>query len=317
VVLEHPSHVITAAESDTELGLLARAGDVQALAALLELCRPSLYATAMGLLSNRADALDAVQDTCVVALLRLGDLRDGAAARGWLHRVVRNICLMRLRQRREMATLDVEMSEAVPGPEQALEQHALRDWVWQALDQLSADERVSLMLRHFTRCSSYEAIAQITAVPIGTVRSRLSRARSRLAESLLASVAGTPLSHLELIDRQRKNWEEFYRSVHARPVPRTYQELFTADVDVHDSVGHWHGIEAWSAEEREAISVGVRATILDVLASSDVTVLEIDFSNPLEWPNHCPPQATFVHRLRHGRSGQLLIHYPHNIRPRV
>jgi DNA-directed RNA polymerase specialized sigma24 family protein len=49
---------------------LARAGDIQALAALLERCRPSLYATAIRLLANRADALDAVQDTFVVALLR-------------------------------------------------------------------------------------------------------------------------------------------------------------------------------------------------------------------------------------------------------
>jgi DNA-directed RNA polymerase specialized sigma24 family protein len=71
--------VTTAAVPDVELGLLARAGDVQALAALLERYRPSLYATAIGLLANRADALDAMQDTCVVALLRLGDLRDVAS----------------------------------------------------------------------------------------------------------------------------------------------------------------------------------------------------------------------------------------------
>jgi len=168
--------------ADAELGILARNGDVQALAALLERCRPSLYATAMGLLRNRADALDAVQDTLVVALMRLGDLRDVSAARGWLHAVVRNVCLMRLRQRREIPIADLGIHDTLPGPEQALEHHALRDWVWQALDRLSPDERVTVMLRHFSRCSSYEAIAQITAVPVGTVRSRLNRARSRLAE---------------------------------------------------------------------------------------------------------------------------------------
>jgi hypothetical protein len=83
-----------------------------------------------------------------------------------------------------------------------------------------------------------------------------------------------------------------------------------ANVDVRDSVGHWHGIEAWAGEEREAISVGVRATIVDLLASRDITVLEIDFSNPPEWPDHCPPHATFVHRLNNGQSEKLLIHYP-------
>jgi RNA polymerase sigma-70 factor (ECF subfamily) len=295
---------------DAELGSLARAGDVQALAALLERCRPSLYATAMGLLGNRADALDAVQDTCVVALVRLGDLRDVGAARAWLHTVVRNVCLNRLRQRREIPTDDVEVRGTAPGPEQVLEQHVMRDWVWQALDRLGPDERLTVILRHFTRCGSYQAIAEITAVPLGTVRSRLNRARARLADALLTTVAGTGWSHGELADCRRRTWEEFYRAVHDRPVPRTYRELFAADVEVRDTVGHWHGIEEWSTEERAAISVGVRAAVVGVLASSDITVLEVDFSNPPEWPDHCPPQATFVHRLSNGRSGQLRIHYP-------
>jgi hypothetical protein len=44
------------------------------------------------------------------------------------------------------------------------------------------------------------------------------------------------------------------------------------------------------------------ARIVDILAASNITVLEIDFSNPADYPDHCPPQATFVHRLEHGRS---------------
>src|SRR5262249_17860397 len=67
----HPPYVEALVMSDAELGSLARAGDMTALAGLLERCRPSLYATAVGLLGNRADALDAVQDTFVIALLRL------------------------------------------------------------------------------------------------------------------------------------------------------------------------------------------------------------------------------------------------------
>jgi hypothetical protein len=47
-----------------------------------------------------------------------------------------------------------------------------------------------------------------------------------------------------------------------------------------------------------------------VLASSDLTVVEVDFSNPATAPDHWPPQATFVHRRNKGRSRQLRIHYP-------
>ena len=104
--------------------------------------------------------------------------------------------------------------------------------------------------------------------------------------------------------------EQAYRVLYERPVPRTYSELFAPDVVVRDPAGHWRGVRAWSAEERKAIALGVRARIVDVLASSDITILEIDFSNPAEWRGHCPPQATFIHRLSGGRSRQLRIHYP-------
>jgi RNA polymerase sigma-70 factor (ECF subfamily) len=323
----HLPYVEAIAISDAELGTLACAGDVQALAGLLERCRPSLYAAAVGLLGNRADAADAVQDTFVIALLRLGGLRQAGAARAWLHTVLRNVCLMRIRQRREVPVADTVLANtvlantvlantvlpgtaAVPGPEEALDRHVMREWVWQALGTLSADEQLAVMLRHFTRCTSYTEIARVTAVPVGTVRSRLNRARARLAGTLLAAADGTPLSHARAEAGVRQQWTEFYREVHDRPVPRTYRELFAPDVEVRDPAGQWHGIGAWSAEERAAISAGVRATIIDVVASRDITIIEVDFRNPAEWPDHCPPHATFVHRLAHGRSRQLRIHYP-------
>jgi len=62
------------------------------------------------------------------------------------------------------------------------------------------------------------------------------------------------MSHADLQAAQRTQWEEFYRLVHHHPLPQTYQELFTPDVDVRDLAGHWCGIKAWSAEERDAIT---------------------------------------------------------------
>lgn len=296
--------------TEAELGSRARAGDVEALAALLERCRPSLYATAIGLLANRADALDALQDTYLTAMARVGDLRDPAAARAWLHAVLRSMCLMRVRRRREVPVARVELPGAVPGPEETLENHVMRDWLWGALDTLPADERVTVILRYFTRCASYEAIARVLGIPIGTVRSRLNRARTRLAEVLMRSIAGTAINHAEVEVEQRDRWEDFYRTLHERPAPRTYRALFATDVDVRDRHGHWVGVKAWSAEEREAITLGVRAKIVDLLAARSLLVLEIDFTNPPDWPDHCPPQATFVHQLEDGRSRQVRIHYP-------
>lgn len=300
----------SATVADRELGLLAVEGDVQALAVLLERCRPSLYATAVAMLGSRADALDAVQDTCVVALLRIGELHEVAAARSWLHAVLRNNCLMRIRRRREVPTAEVDLPDEVPGPEAAIEALAMRDWIWHAIEGLSADEQATVILRHFTRCTTYEAIAQVTGVPVGTVRSRLNRARVRLADLLIATAAGAAPSHATVETSQRLVWADFYRTVREKPTPRTYRDLFIDDVDVRDCVGHWHGIEAWSAEERDAISAGVRAAVVDVLASTGITVVEVDFANPDDWPDHCPPHATFVHRVTDGRSDRVRIFYP-------
>jgi RNA polymerase sigma-70 factor (ECF subfamily) len=296
--------------TDSELGRRARAGDPHALAALLERHRPSLYATAVGLLGSRADALDAVQDTCLVALARLGELRDAEAARAWLHAVVRNVCLMQIRQRRELPSAEIDGPGEAPDPEALLDEHALREWVWQALDTLPLDERVTVILRYFTRCASYDAIARTTGVPIGTVRSRLNRARTRLADALMQTVSGTPANHADIEAAQLETWEDFYRTLHEHPSPRTYGELFLPEIDVRDRNGRWIGLDNWSAHEREAIVLGVRASVVGLLAGSDVTVLEIDFTNPAAAPGHCPPQATFVHTLDRGRSRQLRIHYP-------
>jgi RNA polymerase sigma factor (sigma-70 family) len=241
---------------------------------------------------------------------RSSELHNPAAAKRWLHTVLRNVCLMWLRQRRELPAEHLEPTGTVPSPEELVEQEAVREWVWAAIDALSDDERVTVMLRYFTRCSSYDAIATVTSVPLGTVRSRLHRARARLADNLTASLAGTPMSRNRLEVGRHAQWADFYRTLHERPVTATYRELFTPNVDVRDTAGHWVGVHSWSAHEHEAIGLGVRANLLGVLAGDDVTVLEIDFTNPQEWPDHCPPHATFVHHLHDGRSTRLRIHYP-------
>ena len=79
-------------------------GDVAALGALLERHRAALYATALGVLGDPSEAHDAVQDTFLVALARLREVREPAAVAGWLRVVVRNNCLMRVRGRRERPT---------------------------------------------------------------------------------------------------------------------------------------------------------------------------------------------------------------------
>ena len=294
---------------DAELVARARAGESDALGFLLERHRVVLYATAMAVVHDREAALDAVQEAFVTALTRLDSLHDPAAAGAWLRAVVRNHSLMYLRRhRREIPSERMEFDAAVPGPEQALDGHALRDELWAALDAMAEEERLTLMLRHFSRCGSYRAIADVTGVPVGTVRSRLNRARSRLVDALSA---GDPARRDQggLEQARRREWQSFYRDLHGAPEPRTYRDLYRRDVTVRDPNGCWRGIDDWSAEEREAIETGVRADIVGLAASRDLTVLEIDFKNPPWAPDHCPASSTFVHRLDGDRSARVDIYY--------
>jgi RNA polymerase sigma-70 factor (ECF subfamily) len=298
------------AMSDAELVTLARRGEVEALSQLFERYRPSLYANAIKLLRNRDDALDALQETCVVAIVRLGSVRDPAAVGGWLHRVLRNACLMHLRRSgRETPNDEVDVPTHLPTSDDLIDRLVLRDWVWGAINTLLPDDRVAVMLRYFSRCQSYEAIASMTGVPVGTVRSRLHRARSQLGGALMNTMAGSALSHVDLERTRRAEWEEFYNELHQVPRPRTYRDTYTREVEVTDRVGQWHGIDEWSAHEREAIELGVRARIVGLVASQDFTVLDIDFANPAWADDHCPPRSTFVHHLAAGRTRRLEIHY--------
>ena len=123
------------------------------------------------------------------------------------------------------------------------------------------------------------------------MRSRLNRARSRLGAALLHTAEGAALSQASLEAERRAQWEHFYTELHKAPVPRTYRDTYAAGVEVRDTAGRWSGIDAWSAHEREAIVLGVEARVVGVWASSDLTILEIDFTNPPGHPITAHPAA--------------------------
>ena len=206
---------------------------------LLERYRPSLYAAAIGMLRGRDDALDAVQETCVIALVKLGSLRDPAAVGGWLHRVLRNVVPdpSATASTRAEAT-DVEVP-VPPGPEEVIDQLALRDWVWDGIDTLSPRPRhghVALL----QPVQSYEAIAAVIGVPVGTVRSRLNRARSQLATRAEQHTVGRR-SRTRPRATGAPSGRTSTPSCTRRPVPRTYRDTYAPDVEVTDRDGRWQG----------------------------------------------------------------------------
>jgi len=140
------------------------------------------------LLRDPDDAEDAVQDSCLRAVRHFGGFRGGDA-RAWLLRIVRNACFTRL-ARRSTAAPRVSFEEEVHTPEDAsaapdmeLARTQDAERVNEGLAALSVEFREAIVLREIEGLS-YKEIATVTGVPIGTVMSRLARARRQLAATL-------------------------------------------------------------------------------------------------------------------------------------
>jgi RNA polymerase sigma factor (sigma-70 family) len=170
-----------------EASLVARArkGDAAALATVLKRYERPLYASAYAVLGSSWDALDAVQETMLEACAKIGTLRDAQKFRQWLTVILVNKAHDRLRQ----------LARETPvGDPHELSAHVFvgseRDHlVIEAVRELDDEQRLAVALRFFLDLR-YEEIAAATGWPIGTAKSRVSRALTHLRQVLAVVEAG-------------------------------------------------------------------------------------------------------------------------------
>jgi RNA polymerase sigma-70 factor (ECF subfamily) len=141
---------------------------------------------------NNQDAEDAVQEACLKAFRSFEGFRGASDGRTWLLAIVRNTCYTRLKQDR-MADLSEGFDEEIHGieadatsPEAMLVERANVQWLRSALEELPLEFREVIVLRELEEMS-YHQIAELSAIPVGTVMSRLARARQRLQQLLMSS----------------------------------------------------------------------------------------------------------------------------------
>lgn len=168
-------------------------GDEGALAWFAEVIDAHLdamHALARYLMRDAHDAEDAVQDAALRAL-RHARTFGGGDERAWLLTIVRNRCLSLLRRRRRAAPMTALDEDLQGGSDADIEAELLgrmsHDDIVRAMNALPDEFREVLVLRELQDCS-YQEIARITSVPVGTVMSRLSRARRRM-QALLGTYA--------------------------------------------------------------------------------------------------------------------------------
>jgi len=191
---------VTSDPDDATLLAAHVAGDSDAFAELVRRHRDRLWAVALRTIGDREEAADAVQDALLSAFRRADGFRGEAQVSTWLHRIVVNACLDRMRRHRarpteplpeqpdRMAALVAEAPDLDPA-----EAGLRRADVMSALGELSDDQRTALVLVDMEGYSIDE-VAEIMGCAPGTVKSRCARGRARLVPLLRSYRTEPPAS---------------------------------------------------------------------------------------------------------------------------
>lgn len=175
---------------DAQLIDEALAGRSVAFGQLVTKYQDRLYNALVHVVGSVEEAQDVVQDAFVQAFLKLDSFHRSAAFYTWLYRIAFNLAISRFRKMRPTVSVErarelagQEIAGRDPPPTERLERQEQAAQVRSALAALDENHRAVLVLREIDGCC-YESIAEILELPIGTVRSRLHRARMELRELL-------------------------------------------------------------------------------------------------------------------------------------
>ncbi|HLL66585.1 MAG TPA: RNA polymerase sigma factor SigM [Micromonosporaceae bacterium] len=170
---------MTGADPRDDAALLAAhaSGDPHAFTVLFHRHRDRLWAVALRTLGAREEAADALQDALLSAYRAAGRFRGDSAVTTWLHRIVVNACIDRVRRRQARPTVPLPETDHTAAP--AADSDLVLD-VQQALRTLNPEQRAALLLVDLHGYAVSEA-ADILGVAEGTIKSRCARGRARLA----------------------------------------------------------------------------------------------------------------------------------------
>ena len=171
----------------------ARRGDIQAFSKLILAHQTLAYNVAYRTLHDADEAADATQQAFISAFRSLSQFRGGSF-RAWLLRIVTNACYDQLRRKKRRPAIALEdmavdpdhtllLTDETESPEERMMRQDLGRAIQIGLDELPADQRLTVVLSDIQGLS-YDEIAQVTGVSLGTVKSRLSRGRARLRKYL-------------------------------------------------------------------------------------------------------------------------------------
>jgi len=175
-------------------------GDIESFEKLIEEYQVLAYNIALKMASNKEDAKDMAQEALLKVYKSIKNFRFDSSFSTWLYRIVYNTCIDFIRKNSKIKTLSMdkpieteegsykkEIMDNKELPDEAIEKKELKEAVQKAIKMLPDKYRIMVVLRDI-HDFSYEEISEITELPLGTVKSRISRARSNLKEILSADM---------------------------------------------------------------------------------------------------------------------------------
>ncbi len=204
--------------SDAEQQLIrnAAAGDLEAFNQLVRAYQNLAYSVAFRTLQDDEAADDAVQESLIKAFRSLGTFQGGSF-KSWIIRIVVNTCYdqLRSRRRRRIDSLDdftedgdfaPQLEDPAERPDTFVQRMELGSLIEQGIQGLPPDQRLALTLCD-VHGYAYEEISEMTGMPMGTVKSRINRARVKLRDFLLQYPELLPSAFRPLLCSSRQGWQ--------------------------------------------------------------------------------------------------------------
>ena len=186
-------------DKDQEKALIQKCkqGDIDSFEMLIECYQQKVYNIALRMLGNKEDASDIAQEVFIKVYKSIGGFKEEASLSTWIYRIATNVCLDELRKRKktkivsidstiqlEESEVSMQMPDERPQPDELLTQKELKQEVQKAINNLKEEHKTVIILRDINGYS-YEEIAKILDCTLGTVKSRINRARNALKSILI------------------------------------------------------------------------------------------------------------------------------------
>ena len=256
---------------------------------------PYLYSKALAICGNSPEAKDSVQEAFMIAFLQLNKLKDPQAFPAWIKSILTHNCYRNIQKEKRTEQQDLLMCQQSDlNFEKKLDELYNNHKLFDSLEQLPEFLKTTVLLRYFSRHNSYEEMAAILSVPVGTIRSRLNKARIELSE-LWNKCNGEGFKL-----QQSEEWNRFYIWVfenymaELEPRERLLNHLENK-VQIRLTSGKQViGKEYMIEGVEDDVIHGTGHDMVNVTTCGEVSVIDFNNINSLEFPDHCPGSSAVV-----------------------